>query len=237
MNDLKLQGVQTSSGGTYDSVKIDGICTVNGDLDGQRIDVDGVTTFNGNLSGGVFDCDGTTTVNGNLALEGMTCDGVVSVNGTVALGHMECGGVLTISETLRAQTIGINGVVTVRGSRVEADKVVCRGALNVDGELNAEIVDADGFIKAREIVGERVVIQSHTNGFVTLLRWFKPDAGSFDFIEATEVDLRKVRAKVVHGHTVTLGKNCNIETVDCSGTLHIDPSAKVGTITGDYTLV
>lgn len=222
MRTLRVEGVQTrEADGTYDQVKIGGVCTVNGDVVGERIDIDGVSTLNGNLGGGRLDCDGVATINGNVQLDAVECDGVTTVGGNLRVKHAT-----------------IHGVLTVKGAQVEAEKIVCDGVLTVEGELNAEIIEADGYIMAHEIVGERVVIRSHTNRFKRfLIRWFDSKMGSFNFIEATEVDLRKVSAKTVHGHTITIGPKCEIDTVDCSGTLHIDPSATVGTITGNYTLV
>ncbi|MDR3052883.1 MAG: hypothetical protein LBU48_03360 [Coriobacteriales bacterium] len=222
MSNLRVEGVQTlEAGGTYELVKIEGVCTVHGDIVGESIDIDGVSTMNGDLGGGRLDCDGVATINGNVQLDDVECDGVTTIGGN-----------------LRAKRVVINGVLTVKGSRVEAEKVLCEGVLTVEGELNAEVIEADGYIMAHEIVGERVVIRSRTNRFKRLfIRWFDSKMGKFNFIEATEVELRKVSAKTVHGHTITIGPKCEIDTVDCSGTLHIDPSATVGTITGNYTLV
>jgi cytoskeletal protein CcmA (bactofilin family) len=220
MNDLRADGISTTSGGTYGTVKIDGISTVNGDLIADKLDIDGIATINGGISGGTLDCDGTTTVKGNVDLQFLDCNGIVSIEGS-----------------LRATHALINGSVSVKGPKVEADKIECNGYLSIDGELNAEVVEAEGFIKAREIVGERVIIRSSTSRFLKFAQIFKNDLGCFDFIEATEVDLRKVQAKVVHGHNVVIGPKCEIETIDCTGTLRIDPSASVGTVTGNYTSV
>jgi cytoskeletal protein CcmA (bactofilin family) len=219
MNDLLVAGISSSGGGSYGRVKVDGICTVNGDILAEKIDIDGVANIHGSISGGVFDCDGTTTIDGDVDVQELDCDGATTIRGN-----------------LRVKYANIDGAVHVKGSQVAADKIECNGYLTVEGELNAEIVEAEGFIKAREIVGERVVIRSSTSRVMKVAQFFKNDLGVFDFIEASEIDLCKVQAKVVNGHNIKIGKKCKIDTLDCSGTLHIDPSATVGTITGNYTL-
>jgi cytoskeletal protein CcmA (bactofilin family) len=220
MDNLKIEGVTTTQGGTFDRVKIDGVCTINGDITAERIDIDGVTTVEGSVYGGNLECNGTATIRGSVEVK-----------------EIDAGGVLTIEGTMRARQVNIDGCIRIKGSKVEAERIECDGYLKIDGELNAEIIEAEGYINASEIVGERIVIRSKSSKFLTFLRRFKFDLGTFDFIEATQVDLTKVQAKTVHGHDIVIGKKCDIATIDCSGTLHIDPSAKVETITGDYKLV
>jgi cytoskeletal protein CcmA (bactofilin family) len=220
MNNLIIDGVSTVSGGSYNLVDIDGVCTINGDLKADRIDIDGVTTINGSLGGGDLDVNGTTTIRGGVDVKQIDIDGVCTIEGN-----------------LRIQTGSIDGCVSVKGSRAEAEAIHCDGYLKVNGELNAEVVEADGYIDAREIVGERIVIRSRSNKFANFIRRFKINLGTFDFIEATQVDLTNVRAKVVHGKNIVIGKKCNIDTIDCSGTLSIAPSATVKEITGVYSLM
>jgi hypothetical protein len=54
-------------------------------------------------------------------------------------------------------------------------------------------------------------------------------------IEATTIELSGVRADVVNGRDIKIGPNCQIENIDCSGILSVDPSSYVRNITGEYT--
>ncbi|MDR3304978.1 MAG: hypothetical protein LBS85_02955 [Clostridiales Family XIII bacterium] len=204
----KIEGVVTMVGGEYGNLKIDGVVTINGDLGAQDLDIDGVCT-----------------VNGGLSAKGFSCDGVLTVQGSV-----------------RAETIDIDGVVTVDGAKLEADKIVCDGVLTVKGEISADVIEADGSINAHEIVGDSITIKSYWKKGLTKVLFNIAKKTRFRFseielIEATTVNLRNVRAKSVNGHDVTIGKNCDIERLDCSGTLKLDETAVVKEITGGYTRI
>ncbi|MDR3270515.1 MAG: hypothetical protein LBT32_03230 [Peptococcaceae bacterium] len=203
----KIDGVVTIKGGVYDDLDIDGVCTVEGDLETQQLKINGVCTCHGSIAATDFSCDGVLTVHGNVCVT----------------------------------AIDIDGVVTINGGKLEADKIVCDGVLTTEGEISADVIKANGKISAREIVGDDVTIKSYwSNGFTKLLFKITEKTGfrfsQIDLIEATTVDLRGVRAKVVNGRNVTIGKNCEIGRVDCSGQLKIDASAIVREITGEYTM-
>jgi len=210
LGDAKIEGVGTFQGGVYGNLGIDGVCTINGDLEAESIVIKGVCTCNGNLSAKTFDCDGILTVEGNLRL------GIAD----------------------------IDGVVTVNGNKVEADRIDCDGVLSVEGEISADVIEADGKLNAEEIVGDRITIKSYwKRGLRGLLlklgdkgrgvRGVGLGFGSLKFskiglIEGTTVELRGVRARLVNGQDITIGKNCEIERVDASGVLNIHPSSRVG---------
>lgn len=197
----KIEGVGTITGGVYDVLDIDGVCTVEGDLKAEELKIDGVFTCNGSIEAEKLDCDGVVTINGNL----------------------------------RAGTADIDGVVTVSGSKIEADLIICDGVLSVEGEISADVIEADGKINAKEIVGDRILINSNwKNGFTKLLFKIGEKAhmkfSVVDLIEGTTIELRGVRAKSVNGQDVTIGKNCNIDRVEASGVLNIDPTAQIGEV-------
>ena len=198
----KVQGVGVIKGGDYDRLDIDGVCTVDGDLKAETLKVNGVCTCNGSIDAEKFECDGVLTINGNL----------------------------------RAGTIDIDGVVTINGEKVEADHIDCEGVMSVNGEISADVIDADGKLNAREIVGDSITIKSYwkRGAFAQLMikagEKMNKKFSEVDLIEGTTVDLQGVRAKSVNGQNVNIRKNCNIDIVEASGVLTIDPRAVVGKV-------
>ena len=48
----------------------------------------------------------------------------------------------------------------MKGDRFEVDKIECTGILSVDGEVNADNIISEGIIKAHEVYGDYVEINS-----------------------------------------------------------------------------
>jgi len=199
-----IDGVVTFPGGKFDELKVSGVCTAEGSIEANILNVDGVFTAKGDVCADRLDVDGITTIEGNL----------------------------------RAKFADIDGVTTVNGDKVEADRIVCDGVLTAKNQISADLIEADGFINAREIVGDRIVIKSFRKStFFSLYLKIKQalkvaDFSKIDLIEATTIELRGVRAKVVSGQDIIIGSACIIDRVDCSGKLTIDPDAQVGEVVG-----
>lgn len=201
MQNFKMEGIGTISGGEYDIVKIEGVGSCKGNIKANEISIEGV-----------FDC-----------------------NGDVETGLLYCEGVADFKSNIRAKKLVIEGVLSERsGGKIEAEEIVCDGAISTKGEVSADIINAEGCIEANEIVGDRIRINSRfTRGkILTLINRIQ---SKVKLIEATTIELRGVTAEVVNGNDITIGPKCNINTIDCSGVLFIDKTAKVNKITGNYT--
>jgi len=199
--------------------------------------IDGVVTF----PGGKFEelhVNGVCTAEGPIDADSLNIDGVFTAKSDVSVGKLDCDGVTTIEGNLRAKKADIDGVTTVNGDKVEADHIVCDGVLTARYQISADLIEAEGFINAKEIVGDRIVIRSFRkstffNLYLKIKETFKnPDFSKIDLIEATTIELRGVRAREVNGQNIIIGSACIIDRVDCSGTLTIDADAKVGEIVG-----
>ena len=199
-----IEGVVTFPGGEFDMLRIDGVCTAEGSIEANSVNINGVFTARRDVYANELDCDGVVTIDGNL----------------------------------RMKKADINGVVTVHGDKVEADFIRCDGVLTAEKQVSADIIEAQGFVNAKEIVGDRIRIGSFRKSSIFKLfmkikeTMTNSDFSKIDLIEATTIELRGVRAKNVNGHDVTIGPACIIDRVDCSGTLSIDETAKVGEVVG-----
>jgi cytoskeletal protein CcmA (bactofilin family) len=194
--------------------------------------VNGVVSFPGGVYGDL-NINGVATVEGPLEAGVLDIDGVFNARSDVNCQKLKTAGVVTIDGNLRAGQANVDGVVSVHGTKVEADRILCDGILNVDGQVSADVIDAQGFINANEIVGDRISIQSFTRSFFFRM-WVKlkeavgsQDYSKVELIEATTINLRGVHARTVSGHDITIGPACKIDRVDASGELYIDEDAEV----------
>jgi len=207
--DGRIDGVGTIQGGKYDTLRIDGVVEINGDIEAESLKINGVCTCNGNLTAKVFDCDGVLNVKGNLRAGDANIDGVVTVDGSkVEADRIDCDGVLSVEGEISADFI------------------------QADGKLNAlEIVGDHITIKSYWRIGVRGIFFK-IGGKIgdKFVRNFREKFSVIGLIEGTTVDLRGVHAKSVSGHDVSIGKGCEIDSVSATGTLHIHPKAKVASV-------
>lgn len=194
--------------------------------------VDGVVSFEGGVYGDL-NINGVATAEGPLEADTIDIDGVFNARSDMNCQSLKASGVATIDGNLRIKTMDVDGVVTVHGSKVEADRIVCDGVLTADGQVSADTINANGFINAKEIVGDHISIQSYTRSFFFRM-WVKlkeavgsHDYSKVDLIEATTINLRGVHAHTVSGQDITIGPGCRIDKVDASGSLSIDQDAEV----------
>ncbi len=233
MQDMKVNGAQTISGGEYGNIRINGAGECTGSLTAQMLDVNGSFKVQGALQSSTLKVDGMMRVAGNVTAEQVDVDGSLKCEGMMQTGKLDCDGMVKVGGDCKAQTMDVDGMLKIRGGKLEADIIHCDGMIDIEhGQVSADTVEADGAIKAREIVGDRIRILSRGG---KLLRFFMR-VSEVELIEATSVHLRGVHAKHVNGMEVHIGEKCEIDRVDCSGTLYVHPSAKVGEMTGEYTM-
>jgi cytoskeletal protein CcmA (bactofilin family) len=208
MWDDRIDGVTSIGGGTYDNLKIGGICTASGPLTAKHFEVDGVFTCKGDLTADTFDCDGVVNVEGNLRATSCDIDGVVNIGGDkVEATEIVCDGVLSIRGQISADTITADGFINA--TEIVGD--------NITIGSNRKSFFFGVFGKLREATG-------------------RPEFSVVDLIEATTVWLRGVKAKEVNGHDVEIGANCEIERVFATGALNISPKAQVGQVSHERPL-
>lgn len=199
----------------------------------QDMRIDGI----GKIPGGSFGrlvIDGVGECTGPLDADTLKIDGTFKCAGDVRVKELDCDGSARFDRDIHAGRLVVDGLLTMMNrSKLEADEVICDGSISMDGQICADILRADGLIRAREIVGDRIVIKSYITGLAKL---FTKGSSKIELIEATYVELSGVTAQTVNGSHIVVGPKCHIETLDCNGTLSIHPSATVQRITGVYTM-
>ncbi|HHV11131.1 MAG TPA: hypothetical protein GXX75_12715 [Clostridiales bacterium] len=191
----------------------------------------------GRVSGGEYDSiklQGVSSCSDNIKAEDIEIEGVFTCGGEVEAGRMYCQGVADFKSNIRAKKVIVSGVFNLKeGAKLEAAEISCEGVIRTGGEIYADLLRADGCITAREVYGDNITIETHfpVNRIVKLFKTTKSD---IKLIEATTIKLSGVTADTVNGTDITIGPNCKINSIDCSGALYVDSSSTVENITGNY---
>lgn len=263
MEDIRISGKGTVAGGEYGTIHIDGIATCNGainvekikadgklrctdnvhakevfvdgwatcekDIQAEKIKIDGRLQCSGTVTAKELLCDGLTSCEKDVKADRVQIDGKWKCQGSAEIGQLSCDGMAEVKGSIQAQKVDNDGIL--KAKNVEASQVQCDGAIIVEEQVSADVVEADGFVSAKEVVGDSITIKSKKSRIV----WFFMKADSkIGLVEATTIHLRGVHAGTVNGKDIIIEKGCEIENLDCSGTLKIDPRAKVKNITGEY---
>ena len=194
--------------------------------------MEGICKINGGEFGSIT-VDGVGTCTGDLKAESIRINGVFKCQGTLEVGMMKSDGTADFDSNIRAGKMSVDGVLTAKGdAKIEAEELTCNGVIRAN-EICADVIRADGVMNAKEITGDRITIHSCAHRIAT---FFMKRFSHIDLIEATQIELNGVVAKSVNGKDIKIGPNCEIENLDCSGTLFIDKKSNVKNITGDYTM-
>ncbi|MDE6107188.1 MAG: polymer-forming cytoskeletal protein, partial [Oscillospiraceae bacterium] len=249
---IEVNGVGKCSGAcAAQELEVNGVLKCGGSVRADRAEINGTLNCIDRLDVGEMEIDGAVKVDGVARVEGdLEVDGVLDVDGEMLeCGRVECDGALKVKGNITAKTMEVDGSLSAKGD-IAADEIEVDGVLKVGGQVSADKVHVEGCISASEIVGDEVVIwnQHRNTGFTitvgesTIIRMGSTvfnngstTSSRLGLIEATTIALAGVEADTVNGTDVTIGPGCVINHLDCNGILRIDPAARVGNITGEYT--
>jgi len=232
IQDVRISGAGRIGGGTYTSVHVTGSGKLAGDIickEDARIS--GTASAEGSLSAKLIKVSGTMSVKNDLSAGDASVSGSLSVGGEATLtGEMRAAGGLKIMGRLRADSVKISGSLHCEDD-VECEKFESHGAFTVRGLLNADQIEAelDGNSSAGEIGGSSVHIYAKLQGFslLRLLNLVGEARMKVNTIEANRVDIEATQAKIVRGHDVRIGIDCEIDRVEYTGTIDISTGATV----------
>lgn len=221
-NDLRINGIGKSTGGTFDFVQINGKGDINGDLECARMEVNGLGTFRGNVKSGSTHVSGKSNFAGDLEGKEILIDGMSEITGGLTAESVENRGMIKVSRDC--------------GS----DRFTSRGGFNIGGLLNAGEIEIYIFgpCTAREIGGERIEVRDggpYGIGKVIgplvvgtfFAGWPRKAILTADTIEGDDIYLECTIAKTVRGQNVTIGKNCEIDLVEYKGAFHTEGSSDI----------
>ncbi|MDK8181427.1 hypothetical protein [Paenibacillus sp. UMB4589-SE434] len=217
LRDVNINGVGSSSGGSFHRITLNGMATINGDST--------CSSFRGS---------GTSKVKGSMTAKSAQVDGTCSINGHLRAEQCQINGLATVDGTLNSDSLEVNGKLTVHRD-CEAERVKINGMFNIDGLLNAGTIDATilGACRAREIGGESITVrQGRMNSFSKMLTsLFTSPYLEADIIEGDEVVLEYTKARIVRGSMVVIGPGCEIDHIEYKMGLDVHNQAQVNRTT------
>jgi cytoskeletal protein CcmA (bactofilin family) len=216
-NDLRINGLGNSSGGSYNFVQINGKGEITGDIDCTDLQINGLGSIHGNVNAGGVRVAGKSEIDGNLKGAEIINDGMTEVGGGISSERIENRGMLKVERDCGAETFR------------------SQGGFAIGGLLNAGKIDIELYVasRAREIGGEDIDVRAgDAFGFKKFLSSIFPalqlNRGlSADTIEGDTIYLEHSTVKVVRGADVNIGPGCQIEIVEYKRTLRKDPSSTV----------
>ena len=174
--DLHLSGIATAPGGVYETVRISGVGTVNGDVDAEQLTFSGTGAIKGNVTVQEARLSGAAAITGDLTADQLDVSGAGTINGHVRskrahisgsakmlqdfeTEELEASGSADIQGDIRATTITISGAANVRGS-VNARAFGGSGGFNVQGNVDvAEFKSSGGFDIGGRLAADLVEIR------------------------------------------------------------------------------
>lgn len=211
-HDLQLSGMGKASGGIYNNVQLDGMTTINGDIECKK-----------------FMCNGKGKVNGDIQAEYVSIQGLCNIEGDIKATTVQIDGKAKLDGDLTGEQINLNGVARIDGD-CEAESFAADGAFSIDGLLNAGIIE----IKLRskcsveEIGGEQITVKKEKSGSnFNIIGSIFPAELKAESIEGDQIYLEYTKAELVRGNEITIGPGCDIETIEYRIGLFIDDSSKV----------
>jgi cytoskeletal protein CcmA (bactofilin family) len=225
LSDIKISGSGQINGGRYNEVKISGSAKVEGDIDCNNYKCSGSSSASGDVKAKIVGISGSTKIMGDLDSDEITVSGSSHILGNVNAKKVKVSGSSDIGGSLHTEDIQVSGSVSISGD-CEAENFHARGGFKIGGLLNAGNIDIEmyGRCIAKDIGGENIKVRLGTGHFfVKMINLFmhteRLEAGT---IEGDDIFLENTNAKIVRGNNVTIGDNCNIETVEYRNKISID---------------
>lgn len=206
MQGYVVEGIGSMNGGEFSNLGIEGVGTNQGDIKADKIDIEGVFKSTGSIDAEYMDCEGVADITGQMHIRKIVIEGVVNIK---------------------------------TEDKVEAEDIYCKGCLNSKGDIYAEIFRAEGCVDVRDLFGTEITIESKgkviagiKSALKTIFSGKNSHHSNARTIEGGRIFLNGTKASLVRGNEVTIGPDCTIDVVDCSGTLKVHESSTIGEIKG-----
>lgn len=188
MDNFKLNGIGKFNGGEFYDVTVNGIGTLNGDLNSENLIINGMFTSKGEIK---------------------------------AKNKIDINGSSKFEKTVKCHELELNGTAKFLES-VEVEKASINGFLTVEKELSVgDIEISSASFSIRELHADKIFIKDlhKIRAFNTLY-----EIGE---IECTEIEANSLKCKKISASVVKLGKNAEVDLVEYSDYVDIDPRANI----------
>lgn len=232
-NNLRISGLGSASGGSFNEVRISGVGSISGDIECNTFKASGTSSISGNVKTKIFETSGASDVKGNVDASEMGISGAGRIGGNVSTGKIKVSGAADINGNLHAENIDSSGAINVRGD-VEAESFRSSGGFKIGGLLNAGQINisVNGKCTAKEIGGEKIDIRRSNNFAGGVFRAIKDMFNVHEYlvtevIEGDDIYIESTVAKIVRGNNVTIGPDCDIDTVEYKNEVKVEKDTRV----------
>jgi len=228
--DLFINGIGSSNGGSFEEVTINGIGTVNSDIDCSLFDCNGVGTVKGSIRSEKAKVNGRVKIKGALESQELSIEGAVKIDENLTIKKLRASGRTVIDGSVKGEKVQIKGLFKVNGD-CEAEIIQVESHLSIGGLLSADEINLKlyGECRAKEIGGQTITVRGSRGSLVSsLLKPFKKTQLITDLIEGDQINLKSTSAKIVRGRNVKIGPDCNIGVVEYTGDISVANNTIVG---------
>lgn len=237
--DMKISGSGSIPAGEYEGIHISGSGRIVGPVRCDNVHVSGSMHAEDGI-----ECKNDFKISGSAHVAKAVKAGSMKISGSGHIGDLTIGTELKVSGSLHADGAVKAGIIHVSGSiktdgDMEAEEIRVSGIANCRGLMNAETIDIE-FQRGMEIdsIGGSTIriyrrLIENTKSILPLFSSLVKRTWGFvttNTVEGDVIALEGVKAKRVSGRVVAIGADCQIDLVQYSESIEIDPSAKVGHI-------
>jgi cytoskeletal protein CcmA (bactofilin family) len=226
--DLIINGIGSTNGGHFDTVKLNGNGTINGEVVCTNFESNGTGMVNGSLSASSARISGNGKINGNLETKALNIEGRGSIKGTTNVKKLKVSGKGLFGGNVKAEEIKLNGTANIEGN-CETDIFIAEGQFTVGGLLSGDEINIHMFgeSKAKEIGGQTIKVKQKSGTLLKMIKNVFPVGLEVEGIEGDNIEIEFTKADFVRGHHIKIGPNCKINLVEYSGTFTLDKSSEV----------
>lgn len=233
---VNVSGSSHITSGEYEKISVSGSAKLDGLIRCQSLHCSGSVSGETQLEvDETMHVSGSCSVKGSIRAQEMKVSGAMKMDGDcTAAGDLKVSGGLKCSGDIKCGALRTSGGAKVEGG-IEADSVCVSGILDCGKLLNAETIEIeyDKGMTIGEIGGGTIHICRRDSSFVGHLVMFTKYLGAAGTvnvpggIEGDEITLEGVKTPTVRGRALAIGPDCEIDLVQYSETIEIDPAATV----------
>lgn len=232
LGSISISGSGTAGGGDYESIKISGSGKITGDTTCKEFKCSGSGKVVNSLKIGTGKVSGSAKFEDQVIADAFTVSGSATIVGPFTVGELKSSGSLKVETEVKAESIHVSGSLKVE-SDCSAEQFYLSGGCQIGGLLNADQIDIKlgGRCDIQAIGSESITVKiGHFNGALMDLfsSLFSQEPYLYaNSIESDDIYLENTIAKTVRGRNIVIGRGCDIETVEYTGSLDLTDNAKV----------
>jgi cytoskeletal protein CcmA (bactofilin family) len=216
IGNLKINGQSSAAGGKYNAVIINGEGRIEGDLDCINLKINGKCSMNGNLKADSVNVNGEASIKGDLEARKAKIHGTADIDGNLSVDKAETYGIISVDGDCNAEIFKIGGTFTIEGLLNAGELEITLYGSSRASEIGGEKITVKRKGKY-DLLGLKSMIIGRGKGFTV------------ETIEGDDIYLEDTKAKVVRVNNIELGPGCEIELVEYKNEFKQDNNSSVGT--------